>query len=66
MPSDRKQFNIRLDPETVARVSRLLVRVSADFGIEVSQSDLFRLGMIELEKKYPNDPEPLPKKGGKK
>jgi hypothetical protein len=36
--------------------------VSAEFGIEVSQSDLFRLGMIELEKKYPDDP---PKKGKK-
>lgn len=63
MPSDRKQLNIRLDPETEERVSRLLVSVSASIGLKVTQSDLFRLGMIELEKKFP--PAADPKKGKK-
>jgi len=63
MPSDRKQLNIRLDAETEERMERLLLAVSASLGLKVSQSDLFRLGMIELEKKYPTEPM---KKGGKK
>jgi hypothetical protein len=58
VPSDRKQLNIRMDAETEERVNRLLAAVSAAIGLKVSQSDLFRLGMIELEKKYlPNEPE---------
>lgn len=64
MPSDRKQLNIRLDAETEDRVERLLLAVSASLGLKVSQSDLFRLGMIELEKKFPT--EPAAKKGAKK
>jgi hypothetical protein len=63
MPSDRKQLNVRMDAETAERVNRLLVSVSASFGIPVSQSDLFRLGMIELEKRFP--PVDQPKKKGK-
>jgi hypothetical protein len=49
----RKQLNIRVDDETEARVRRLLSSVRAALGLPVSQSDLFRLGMIELEKKFP-------------
>jgi len=52
MPSDRKQINVRLDQETEKRVERLLPAVTAALGIKVSQSDLFRLGMIELERKF--------------
>jgi hypothetical protein len=62
VPSDRKQLNIRMDEETEARVARLLVSASEAIGLRVSQSDLFRLGMIELEKKYPADPPPAPKR----
>ena len=65
MPSDRKQLNIRMDAETEERVARLLASVSAAIGLKVSQSDLFRLGMIELEKKFPPVAEE-PKKKGKK
>jgi hypothetical protein len=52
MPSQRKQFNVRADDETEARVQRLLPLVKAAVGLEIGISDLFRLGMIELEKKY--------------
>ena len=62
--STRKQLNIRMDAETEERVARLLLSVAAAYGIPVSQSDLFRLGMIELEKKFP-PPEPAKKPKGK-
>ncbi len=52
MPSVRKQFNARLDPETADRIARLIPVISVAIGLPVSQSDLLRLGMIELEKVY--------------
>ena len=52
VPSDRKQLNIRMDPETEALVAQLLPAVSAVIGLKLSQSDLFRLGMLELQRKY--------------
>lgn len=55
MPSNRKQINVRLDPETELRLASLIPRVSAALGLNVSQSDLFRLGLIELDKKFPPD-----------
>lgn len=57
VPSDRKQINVRLDDETEERVARLLVSVSKSIGLKMSQSDLFRLGMIELEKRFPPEAE---------
>src|SRR5262249_15903930 len=57
MPSQRKQFNVRADDETEARVQRLLPLVKQALGIDVSISDLFRLGMIELERKHGGDQE---------
>jgi hypothetical protein len=38
--------------ETEKRVKRLLPLVSKALGLQVSRSDLFRLGMIELERKF--------------
>jgi hypothetical protein len=52
MPSNRKQLNVRADEETEKRVERLLPLVSKALGLQVSRSDLFRLGMIELERKF--------------
>jgi hypothetical protein len=52
MPSNRKQLNVRADEETEKRVERLLPLVSKALGLRVSRSDLFRLGMIELERKF--------------
>jgi hypothetical protein len=52
MPSKRKQLNVRADEETERRIKRLLPAVSAALGLAVTMSDLFRLGMIELERKY--------------
>jgi hypothetical protein len=52
MPSDRKQFNVRADPETEDRIRRLLPLIRGALGLEVTVSDLFRMGMVELERKY--------------
>ena len=70
MPSKRKQLNVRADEETEQRVERLLPLVSKTLGVQVSRSDLFRLGMIELERKFggeavtPPAPEPAAGKAG--
>jgi hypothetical protein len=53
MPSDRKQINVRIDPETEALIPRLIESVSAAIGLRVNQSDLFRLGLHELAKLHP-------------
>jgi hypothetical protein len=45
-------LNVRADDETEERIARLLPVVSAALGLKVTMSDLFRLGMIELERKY--------------
>ncbi len=63
MPSDRKQINVRVDGATEVLMRRLIVSVSAGIGLVVNQSDLFRLGLHELAKKYPppaEDPPPVP------
>jgi hypothetical protein len=67
MPSKRKQLNVRADDETEQRVVRLLPLVSKALGVQVSRSDLFRLGMIELERKFGGEaaapPAPKPAAG---
>jgi hypothetical protein len=52
MSSQRKQLNIRMDQKTEALVERLKPAVTEAVGLPVSYSDLFRLGMLELEKRY--------------
>lgn len=56
MPSDRKQVNVRVDEATAELMARLIPAVSAAIGLAVSQSDLFRLGLLELEKKFAPPP----------
>ena len=52
MPSARRQLNVRLEPETEELLEKLLPVVSARLGLKVSQSDLVRLGLLELQAKY--------------
>jgi hypothetical protein len=52
VPSDRKQLNIRMDPETEALVAELLPLAKAVTGLNVSQSDLFRLAIQALRREY--------------
>lgn len=56
MPSDRKQFNVRLDDETEALLPDLTERVSAAVGLRVTTSDLLRMGLRALAEKYPAPP----------
>ena len=53
-----RQLNIRLDRDMERLVPRLLEAVRRELGLKVSQSDLFRLGMKELAKKYLPDDTP--------
>jgi hypothetical protein len=48
----RRQINVRLDLVSQRRLSRLLPMVSEAVGIDLSQSDLIRLALLELEKRY--------------
>jgi hypothetical protein len=57
MPSKRRQFNIRPDDATWSLIDRVKPLIEAAIGIEVSQSELLRLGMLALEEKYaPREP----------
>lgn len=69
MPSDRKQINVRVDEETEGLIRELLPVVSAAVGLSLSQSDLFRLGLVELRRKYAagqNPPDPPVEKPARK
>jgi hypothetical protein len=52
MASDRKQINVRVNDDTRALIEQLVPAVSAAIGLEVTFSDLFRLGLLELKGKY--------------
>lgn len=56
MPSTRKQINVRVDDETEELMRQLAPAVSAAIGLSIGQSDLFRLGLLELKKKYLSEP----------
>ena len=56
MPSQRKQFNVRPDDDTWELVRQLRPAVSANLGLAVSLSDLFRLGMLALKEKHLPEP----------
>lgn len=63
MASERRQLNIRLDPDTADRFDRLLPAVSAALGVTLSQAQLVGLALRSLEKEYP-PADPKPKRGG--
>lgn len=56
MPSTRRQIMVRVDEDTEERMEGLLARVKESVGINPSMSDLFRMGIVELEKKFPREP----------
>jgi hypothetical protein len=63
VPSKRKQINVRVDPETEQRIQRLLPIIKETTGLEITVSDLVRLGMIELERKHLGEGRPRKRKG---
>jgi hypothetical protein len=62
VPSSRKQLNVRMDEESEDRLARLVVAMRQAIGIRVSQSDVVRAALVELEKLYPQAP-PEPTRG---
>jgi hypothetical protein len=63
-----RQINIRPDAETIELFERVQRSASAAIGLNLSMTDVFRLGMIALNEKYPS-PEPAngrPKAAGKR
>lgn len=69
MPNARKQVNVRADDASLELMTELQRVISADLGLPITQSDLFRLGLHELKKKYldaPSQPAQSPKKRGTK
>lgn len=62
MPSKRKQSGIRMTEEDEARAARLRAAFKERLGVEISLSELFRLGMTSLEK-HDLDGSSKPKKG---
>jgi predicted DNA-binding protein len=69
MPSNRRQLNIRLSPETEKLLAGLVERMRAVLGIPVSQADVIQAGLHELAKKYLADDAaeaPAPKKQPRK
>jgi hypothetical protein len=53
MPSKVRQVNIRPDADTLALLDRVRQSASAAVGIPLSMTAIFRLGLLELERKYP-------------
>lgn len=67
MATERKQINVRVDGATEELIEKLKPAVGAAIGIDVTVTDLVRLGMAELAKRYlPPDVEKAGAKGGKK
>jgi hypothetical protein len=52
MGSERRQFNVRMNDETAAKVDRLIPLVSTQLKIEISQAQFFALAVAALEEKY--------------
>lgn len=52
MPSDRRQINVRVDEQTEALLGRLIVEAGRRTGLDVSQSDVFRLALQALAREY--------------
>lgn len=53
--SKDRQICIRVDAATLAEVERLRAAISSATNLSVSVSDVFRLGLVELGKKYPKE-----------
>lgn len=69
MPSQKKQYNIRLSDADGAEVERLRLAISSSAGgLDVSVTDVFVVALKELSRRYPpgtEAPEPHPKHRGR-
>lgn len=53
MPSKRKQFNVRLPDETMAKIDEVMKRMHQSLNIDISRADVIVAAIAELEKRYP-------------
>jgi hypothetical protein len=58
MASERRQLNVRLDPESADRFDRVSRSVVAAVGVEMSQAQIVALALKALEDRYPAGPAP--------
>lgn len=66
MPSDRRQLNVRLDPETSDIWDKVLPRVHQAVGVTLSQPQVIALAIRALAEKYPAPEEPAPPATGRR
>ena len=59
MPSDRRQLNVRLDPQTADLWDALVPRLEASLGVELSHGQVVALALRALAEKHP-EPAPNP------
>ena len=52
MPSERRQFSVRMSDDTAEKVDRLLPAVSRIMRVELSQAQFFALAVAALEEKH--------------
>lgn len=52
MPSKKKQINIRADDDTLRLLAAVIAAVSAETGLNLSQTDAIRMAIHELAKRY--------------
>jgi hypothetical protein len=52
MAKKTKQINIRIDDDTDQILPQIREAISQSLGIDVTYSDVFRLAIAELRKKY--------------
>ena len=60
MASKRKQINVRVDAYQEGVIPRLCDAIEAQHGLAVSVSDLFRMGLVRLEREFLPSPPPAP------
>lgn len=65
MMTDKKQMNFRADVQTRESIEQLIPVVSAALGIEVTLSDIMRLGVQSLKKQYLGEPKNKPGKSSR-
>ncbi len=65
MASERRQLNVRLDPESSVRFDRLYGDVQKSMGTELSQAQFIAIALKSLEQGRGETPKPATSSGKK-
>jgi hypothetical protein len=65
MPSKRPQLNVRLSDEDLALIETLRGAAGAALGLSLSKSDVLRMALAELARRYAPGATPRPRRRGK-